>query len=89
MNIFILCFRPSLRHSTCPGGCNVSNCLACYFSYNTLPLPKGAESCLANCTVIGQELDKSCMKMWGRCVRNLNTINNQVNKCGLLLIQLL
>ena len=65
MNIFILCFRPSLQQSTCPSGCNVSNCFACYFSYNTLLFPEKTEPRPANCTMIRElELDKTCIKQW-------------------------
>ena len=81
MNILILCFRPSLQQSSCPGGCNVSNCFAYYFSYNTLPFPEEAESCPANCPVIREKLDENCMKLWGRCVRKVySRLYNQVNK---------
>ena len=80
MNIFVLCFRPSPQQSSCPGGCNVSNCFACYFSYNTLPFPEEAESCPANCPVIREKLDENCIKMWGRCVHKVySRLYNQVN----------
>ena len=74
MNIYIFCFRPSLQQSSCPGGCNVSNCFACYFSYNTLPFPEEAESCPAICLVIREKLDENCMKLWGRCVNNIKRL---------------
>jgi hypothetical protein len=63
--------------STCHrGSCELSNCLACYYSYNTLPLPSGADGCSTDCTKDGQ-LVQSCVSSWGVCIRKayLNTYN--------------
>ena len=57
------------NNSTCPGGCALSNCFACYYSYNNLPLPNIAKSCPTSpCSINGK--DKNCTKKWGECVRS-------------------
>ena len=74
----------SPQQSICPGGCVLSNCFACYYSYNTLPFPEEAKSCPTDCSLIREELDENCMKFWGHCVRRVySKLYYQVKK-GLL-----
>ena len=79
-----LLYRPtSLPGSSpgCPGGCSISNCQACYYSYNDLPFPHISDtSCPRQCTVSGDRIDKKCMEKWGRCVkRAYSTVYKSVN----------
>ena len=79
--------RPSSdspQQSISPGGCVLSNCFACYYSYNALPFPEEAKSCPTDCPLIREELDENCMKFWGQCVRRVySKLYYQVKK-GLL-----
>ena len=71
MLLIILTFISSStsNNSTCPGGCALSNCFACYYSYNNLPLPNIAKSCsTSSCTTNGK--NENCIKKWGECVRD-------------------
>ena len=78
-------FRPSSRPGStrgCPGGCAISNCGACYYSYNDLPLPPLPDSCPSVCPFINGGVDESCMERWGRCVqRSYYTIYKTVSCC--------
>ncbi|XP_019857851.1 PREDICTED: uncharacterized protein LOC109586118 isoform X1 [Amphimedon queenslandica] len=53
-------------NNNCPGGCRLSSCQAYYYSPTIEPHPKGGDSC-TKCD--GQELDVTCMKNWGTCLR--------------------
>ncbi|XP_019853716.1 PREDICTED: uncharacterized protein LOC109583018 [Amphimedon queenslandica] len=53
----------------CPGGCAISNCGACYYSYNDLPFPPLPGSCPSVCPFVNGQVDESCMARWGRCVQ--------------------
>ncbi|XP_019853361.1 PREDICTED: uncharacterized protein LOC105313106 isoform X2 [Amphimedon queenslandica] len=53
----------------CPGGCAISNCGACYYSYNDLPFPPLPGSCPSVCPLVNGQVDESCMARWGRCVQ--------------------
>ena len=53
----------------CPGGCAISNCGGCYYSYNDLPFPPLPGSCPSVCPLINGEVDESCMSRWGQCVQ--------------------
>ena len=53
-------------NNNCPGGCRLSSCQAYYYSPTIVPHPKGGDSC-TKCD--GQELDVTCMKNWGECLR--------------------
>ena len=58
--------------------CTITNCYACYYSFNTLPFPQLPPSCLHKCD---NPLNETCMKTWGCCVRNIflkkyNTVCN-------------
>ena len=46
--------------------CAITNCQACYYSYNTLPFPEMPTNCPQNCE---NPLDEVCMIKWGNCVR--------------------
>ena len=73
----------SQSSSLCPGGCALSNCQACYYSYNKLPLPTGAESCPAQCKTGNNMIDENCAAKWGRCLRSIfyATYNQVSLKC--------
>ena len=67
----ILQFRPSSLPGSvqgCPGGCAISNCAACYYSYNELPIPNTFSGCPTQCSITGGTVDKSCMNIWGACI---------------------
>ena len=55
-------------NSNCPGGCAISNCLACYYSYNELPSPQLPSSCPQQCNMTKDKADENCMTKWGRCI---------------------
>ena len=57
---------------SCPSGCIISNCQACYYSYAPLPLPKLDSSCPTSC-ISGGEISESCLNNWGKCVRRAYT----------------
>ncbi|XP_019857134.1 PREDICTED: uncharacterized protein LOC105314215 isoform X1 [Amphimedon queenslandica] len=52
----------------CPGGCTISNCGACYYSYNDLPIPNVFRGCPTHCPVTNTTVDESCMQFWGTCI---------------------
>ena len=51
---------------SCPSGCVISNCKACYYSYTPLPLPKLDSSCPTTC-ISGGEINDDCLIKWGKC----------------------
>ena len=53
---------------SCPGGCAISNCRACYYSYNDLPSPQLPSSCPQQCSVTNEKADECCMAKWGQCM---------------------
>ena len=56
--------RPSSnspQQSICPGGYVLSNCFACYYSYNILPFPDEAKLCPTDCSLIREGLYENCM----------------------------
>ena len=55
-------------NSNCPGGCIISNCLACYYSYNDLPSPRLPSPCPQQCNMTNDEVDENCMTKWGHCI---------------------
>ena len=54
------------QSSPIQGTCQISNCLACYYSYTKLSLP--VNDCTTNCVSNGQ-INESCVAKWGRCIR--------------------
>ena len=62
--------------------CTITNCYACYYSFNTLPFPQLPPSCSQECDNL---LNGTCMKTWGRCIRsNFFKVYNMV--CNMRLI---
>uniref|UniRef100_A0A1X7SXG8 BPTI/Kunitz inhibitor domain-containing protein n=1 Tax=Amphimedon queenslandica TaxID=400682 RepID=A0A1X7SXG8_AMPQE len=53
----------------CPGGCALSHCSACYYSYNELPIPNTFRGCPKNCSITAGAVNKSCMDIWGACIQ--------------------
>ena len=72
--------------------CTITNCWACYYSFNMLPFPQLPHSCPQECE---NPLDERCMRTWGRCVhrtflRAYNMVCNMIKSliyihsyCGL------
>ncbi|XP_019848705.1 PREDICTED: LOW QUALITY PROTEIN: uncharacterized protein LOC105316719 [Amphimedon queenslandica] len=52
----------------CPGGCNISNCGACYYSYNDLQIPPTFRGCPTHCPVSNTTVDQFCLEFWGTCI---------------------
>ena len=46
---------------SCPGGCAISNCLACYYLYNNLPSYRLSSSCPQQCSITNEIRDENCM----------------------------
>ena len=59
--------------------CTITNCWACYYSYNILPFPQIPPSCPHECE---NPLDEKCMEKWSRCVNA--SFHSIYNKVGLL-----
>ena len=47
--------------------CTITNCYACYYSFNTLPFPQLPSPCPHECD---NPLNETCMKTWGHYVRS-------------------
>ena len=54
-------------NSSCPGGCFISSCHACYYAVNKLPFPLKAMSC-PKCSDNKNGIDGACIKEWGQCI---------------------
>ena len=86
-------FRPSSRPGStkgCPGGCALSNCGACYYSYNDLPLPPLPDGCPSLCPLNNNAVNELCMTRWGRCVqRSYFTIYKPVSLKNVINLKLI
>ena len=60
--------------SNCFGDCDETVCSACYYSNETLTMPTLKEDCPALCPVDakGEIFGMTCLRKWGKCVRNAN-----------------
>ena len=79
-NINTVLSRPMTSGVDCQSdNCTITNCWACYYSYNKLPFPQLPPSCPHECE---NPLDEICMKNWGRCVQEsfLNVYNMVCSK---------
>ena len=80
LDFFFRSSSPPGSTQGCPGGCAISNCGACYYSYNDLPFPPLPGSCPSVCPLVNGQVDESCMARWGRCVqRSYYAIYQTVN----------
>ena len=63
--------------------CAITNCQACYYSYNVLPMP-------SNCSQICENpFDEVCMIEWGRCIRrHFLEIYNEVSYYRILIARI-
>ena len=65
--VFINNYKSYRPNSDCEiDDCAITNCQACYYSYNPLPFPEMPSNCPQNCE---NPLDEVCMTKWGSCVR--------------------
>ena len=71
--VLMINLNPSLRspfpssNSSCPGGCVISSCHACYYAVNKLPFPSKAISC-PKCPDNRNGIDGACISEWGQCI---------------------